>query len=105
MTSWKSSLIGKTLLRLLYVYVLFYFCSKVKRTKAAIGAMVVDFLTEGKTRRVQPERKNKRARIVLAPDALNWVDGSGDRGDLAVLQRDAAIHAEGKLVIVRGNHR
>lgn len=49
MTSWKSSLIGKTLLRLLYVYVLFYFCSKVKRTKTAIGAMVVDFLTEGKT--------------------------------------------------------
>lgn len=26
-TSWKSSLIGKTLLRCLYVYLLFYFCS------------------------------------------------------------------------------
>ncbi|MBN9137017.1 MAG: hypothetical protein J0I92_13370, partial [Phyllobacterium sp.] len=62
MTSWKSSLIGKTLLRLLYVYVLFYFCSKVKRTKAAIGAMVVDFLTEGKTRaaeRVPPNAKGR----------------------------------------------
>ncbi|SDP62581.1 hypothetical protein SAMN05443582_1079 [Phyllobacterium sp. OV277] len=50
MTSWKSSLIGKTLLSLLYVYVLFYFCSKVKHAKATIGAMVVDFLTEGKTK-------------------------------------------------------
>lgn len=47
-TSWKSSLIGKTLLRCLYVYVLFYFCSKVKHAKAPLGAMVFEMLTEGK---------------------------------------------------------
>jgi hypothetical protein len=46
MTSWKSSLIGKLLLRFLYVYVLFYFCSKVKRDETPIGAMVVEILIE-----------------------------------------------------------
>ncbi len=40
MTSWKSSLIGTTLLRLLYVYVLFYFCSNVKQPYGTIRAMV-----------------------------------------------------------------
>lgn len=49
MTSWKSSLIGKTLLCLLYVYVLFYFCSKVKHTESATGAMVFKILMSGKS--------------------------------------------------------
>jgi hypothetical protein len=48
MTSWKSSLIGKTLHSCRYVSVLFFFCSKVKHTKAPIGAMVFETLTEGK---------------------------------------------------------
>ncbi|RCW85479.1 hypothetical protein C7476_103324 [Phyllobacterium bourgognense] len=47
-TSWKSSLIGKTLLRCLYVYLLFFFCSKVKHIKSPIGAMVFEILMEGK---------------------------------------------------------
>ena len=48
MTSWKSSLIGNAFLGCLYVYVLFYFCSKVNRTAGPIGAMVVEILTGGK---------------------------------------------------------
>lgn len=47
-TSWKSSLIGKTLRRCLYVYVLFLLCSKVKYTRAPVGAMVCEILKEGK---------------------------------------------------------
>ncbi|MDQ0998970.1 hypothetical protein QFZ34_004152 [Phyllobacterium ifriqiyense] len=47
-TSWKSSLIGKTLLRLHYVYVLFHFCSKVKRISGMVSAMVFKLLMRGK---------------------------------------------------------
>ncbi len=83
-TSWKSSLIGKTLRRCLYVYVLFLFCSKVKRTKAPDGAMVVEILMEGRS-----EKESGRSKI----------------GNLAVLQSNTTVHTACELKIVSRNHR
>lgn len=40
MTSWRSSLIGKTLLRFVYVRNMFSLCSKVKRRSTAHSPMV-----------------------------------------------------------------
>jgi hypothetical protein len=79
-TSWKSSLIGKTLLRCLYVCLLFFFCSKVKHTKSPISAMVFEILMEGKS------------------------VARSEVGDFAVLERHPPVHAACQLKIMCGYH-